>query len=76
MGSAAAFSAMTEWSIGRNFGLSLKVLVVGGSLVVEPIARDGVGGSVGNRESRYDEEAAGCSNTYYQSVKSVQTVHL
>lgn len=49
-GSACAYSAMTAWRMGRNFGFSVKDAGVGGSFVVDPMARDGVGGSVGRKE--------------------------
>ena len=49
-GSAWAYSAITAWRMGRNFGFSEKEDGVGGSFVVEPMARECVGGSVDRKE--------------------------
>ena len=52
LGSDAAFSAITEWRIGRILEFSTKDEAVGGSLVVVPMASEDVGGLLGNSERR------------------------
>lgn len=50
--------------MGRNLGFSLNEDGVGGSLVVVPMAIEGVGGSVDRKVRMYDEGALGSLKAY------------
>jgi len=75
-GSLHAYSFNTSCSIGRNLGFSLKVEGVGGRVVVVPMERERVGGSVGRRVRMCVVEGACLSGkTYCDAIVLNQSWH-
>jgi hypothetical protein len=63
-GSACACWARTRWRSFVKVELVVKELGLGGSVVVVPRARDGVGGVVGRKVNMWVDGLSGCGNVY------------